>query len=413
MSKKTEEMNEMSVLDKIRNMSTKKLVIGGVVVIVFVSVGCTAYAQNQSQKVEEAKIKLTDQTQDIKSLDDKIVALLDKKDTHYLVKDVKKEQIEELSNQLKKLEAFSSDIDLPKNEYTGFDQAVKTAQDNLKKVETSFATQTAINSLYKQEKEKVAMNGTDVQKELAIADDLKKESLEIVKKDHFKKDSKIAYEKVVNELITNAENQLKQIDKAKEEVAKVYKEDQVITTDTKLYDTAKAEVDKIKNDKIKKELVAKVEKVKVAIDTKAKEEAEKQAQATATQPQTANTNTDTDTASANATASGNQYVADNSNNSAYAGTDGQATGGYTGDNYTGNNGATGNTPTYTPNQPSTPTGGGSTNTPSTNTGGGASTGGTNNANTGGQTNYPNYETGQQEGTLPEGGTWTGGWEEVN
>ncbi|MFD1902563.1 hypothetical protein GQR36_25650 [Enterococcus termitis] len=76
----------------------------------------------------------------------------------------------------------------------------------------------------------------------------------------------------------NAENQLKQINSAKQAVNKVFKEDKVISTDTKLYEIAKVETEKIKNTKTKKALNEQLEKVKAAIDKKVAETEKKQAE---------------------------------------------------------------------------------------------------------------------------------------
>lgn len=280
----------MNALDKLRTMSTKKLVIGGISVIVVVSLGCMMYEQSQVKQVEASQMQLDNQTQEIGKLVNELTALLDKKDANYLKVDVEKEQIDELSEQLKQLEEASIDRNLTKVEYGGFESVIAIAKETLEQVETAYATQTTVNALYKKEKETLAMNGSKVNSELPIVDDLKTETVteamqNVMKKDKMFTEETAEYDKVVSDLILGADKQLTQIETAKTDVGKVYKENKVISTDKSLYDKAKAETDKIKNEKAKKELSDKLAKVKADIETKEKEEAEKKASEEANAPE--------------------------------------------------------------------------------------------------------------------------------
>lgn len=134
-------------------------------------------------------------------------------------------------------------------------------------------TEIAINDLF----EKAIIDNKDAEK-IAIKNDLKSDSVEKVKEKYFVVKSKDAWQININNMIENAENQLKQIDTAKKAVAQVYNE-KVLNTDQKKYDTAKKEVDKIKNAKAKKELSDKLAKVKSDIDKKNKEKEDKKKEA--------------------------------------------------------------------------------------------------------------------------------------
>ncbi|GGC94926.1 hypothetical protein [Enterococcus wangshanyuanii] len=127
----------------------------------------------------------------------------------------------------------------------------------------------AVNDLF----EKAIIDNEDDEK-IAIKNDLKSDSVEKVKEKYFVVKSKDAWQININNMIENAENQLKQIDTAEKAVEQVYKE-KVLNTDQKKYDTAKKEVDKIKNAKAKKELSDKLAKVKSDIDKKNKEKEDK------------------------------------------------------------------------------------------------------------------------------------------
>lgn len=353
----------MKLNEKWSALSKNKKVAFGLVTLVCVvglGVGGSVYANNQAQqkKSDEVSHSLTKTTSDLEQLNKELVQLLDGKDTNYLAKNVTKEQVSTLKKRVEDIKSIEVDRESYENdkkvkkELDQYNEESSMVRDTMDKVEKAFDTQVAINSLYKQEKENVALNGTDVKKDLSIVDDLKKETVEETKKKFFEKDTNVPYNQTINELITTAEAQLNQIEKAKVEVAKVYKDGKVISTDRALYDGAKAEVDKIKNEKAKKELLDQLAKVKTDIDKKAEEEkAKAEAQSNEASAQASNQE---QTASANAgtTAQATQ----NGYDSSY--TDNGATGsGYTPSYDGGSAGGSASTP-QTPSQPTTDGGSG-------------------------------------------------------
>lgn len=150
-------------------------------------------------------------------------------------------------------------------------------------------TETAVNDLF----EKAIIDNENAEK-IAIKDDLQSETVKKVKEKYFVVKTNDAWQININNMIENAEKQLKQIDTAKKAVEKVYKDNKVVNTDQKNVDAAKKEVDKIKNAKAKKELSDKLAKVKADIDkqNKTKEDNKKETEKASQQTPEAKTTTD-------------------------------------------------------------------------------------------------------------------------
>lgn len=319
-----------------KKLSKKQL--GLIAAVVFLSAGGTyAYAQNQSSvKAAEAKQEVKETTKKLEDLNKEAAALYDPKDSDFLVKGIKAKQITDLQEKVTKVATIKKDKKLSKSEYTAYDQEVKSVNDNLTKATEKLNALVDINGLFQQTQTVAAINGSDVKKDLAIADDLKRETIEKVSKAYFKEGATKTYDKTINELLSNAETQLNQLDKAKIEVSKVYKDGKVVSTDNKLYDTAKAETDKIKNEKAKKALIDQLDKVKADIDKQAAEEKAKAEETTKSQSEAANTQAN------------NSNVAQPSENQGSTGTEAAPV----------ENGYTGNGGSYV--APETPTNGGYT-----------------------------------------------------
>lgn len=351
-----------------KKVTKKQKTIISVVGVAIIAFGGTyAYGQSQSnKKLAEAKQELTVSTNKLVELDKQIIALLDSKDSNYLAKDVTQGEVDNLKEKVKKEINVFDVSNLSEKDTGSYEKEMKKTTTDMDKLESAMDTQENINGLYKLVDNKRAMNGIEVNTDLPIADELGKGQVTSVKKNYYKKEVTNSYEKTVNELIDNAESQINQLEKAKTEVAKVYKDGKVISTDTKAYDTAKAETDKVKNEKAKKDLSDQLAKVKADIDKKAKEEAEKNNQSSdakeASQADGAKQDNATEKSTTDGTATataGNNATADNG----YT-----ANGGATDNGNTGSNGGG-----YTPptGNGGGSTGGGSTNTPSGNGGGGS------------------------------------------
>ena len=349
-----------------RKLTKKQL--GLIAAVVVLGVGGTyAYTQNQSSvKASEAKQEVKATTKELEDLNKEVAALYDKKDTDFLVKGIKAKQIKDLQEKVTKVATIKKDKELSKKEYAAYEQEVKSVKGNLTSATKRLNALVDINGLFQQTQTAVAINGSDVKKDLAIADDLKKETVEKVSKAFFVEGATKTYDKTINELLANAENQLNQIDKAKSEVAKVYKDGKVVSTDNKLYDAAKTETDKIKNEKAKKALNDQLDKVKADMDkqaaedkAKADETAKAQTEA-ATNANTQANNTNSAPASADQGSSTNGATqADNGytgHDSGYVAPEAPAEGGYTPPATGG--GSTGGGSSPAPQAPSQPATGG-------------------------------------------------------
>ncbi|MBP2098900.1 hypothetical protein [Enterococcus rivorum] len=341
----------------------QKIVILVLITIVLVAgVGGTVYASQVHKQVEEAEETVKAERVSVEKVTKELSKLLDQKDPSYLAENVTEEQIASLDQQLKQSEFVFQDVSvdkkLLKDHVVAYESAQEKADKLIGSIYEKITLQRGVNTLF-QSKDKVAMNGAKVEKELAIIDGLTEEKIKSIQESIPKEETD--FTKDVKGLVENASGQLKQISTAKEAVAKLYKGNKVVSTDQKLYDAAKAETDKIKNEKTKKELTDQLGKVKAELDKKAKEVAVAQAQETATKEQTAQTET---TGNVNANVEINDAGSTQGNNA--TDTD---TGSWQQEST--NTGGTSNWQ-----QPTTGGGGGNTNT---NTGGGGGSG----SNTGG------------------------------
>ncbi|MBM7688420.1 hypothetical protein BCR24_06510 [Enterococcus ureilyticus] len=90
-----------------------------------------------------------------------------------------------------------------------------------------------------------------------------------------RKQAKLQSEMVAKAQEEEKNKEAKQVEKAKQKLLKIYKDNKVISTDSKLYESAKKEIESVKDDKVKKELLQQLAKVKQEMDKKAKEVAKK------------------------------------------------------------------------------------------------------------------------------------------
>lgn len=271
----------MTIAQKVKNLSKKqKIMITVVAVLAIGGIGGTVYASQTQKKLSEAQSIVDKEQSSLKEIKVELQKLLDTKDKEFLAENVTNEQLTTLQSKYKsameKVQSLS--VDPKKLKSTDFSSEKNDCKDLLETIENKLSTQEAVNQLYQPKDKTVALNGSKVTKDLAIVDDLKNETIQSVKKEHLQDTKGTTFDKTVLELVNNAENQVKQIDTAKTAVAKVYKDNKVVSTDSKLYDNAKSETDKVKNAKAKKALSDELTKVKSDIDKKAKEAEEQQKQ---------------------------------------------------------------------------------------------------------------------------------------
>ena len=374
-------------MGNVKNWSKKKKIITGVITLACVGVlvgGAVSVSASNKEKARMEKV-YEDNKSKLEKLNTDLKATLDKEDPNYLVKGITKDQMEVFYN--RKGQAVTL---LTEGSNTKLNDEVNKVNKTYEDVAKAFDRQEAINSLYQKKDKAQAIDGKELKKDLAIADEVKQEDVKKVSDLYFVKDAKEDYDKTINSFITTAEGQLKQIEKAKTEVAKVFKDNKIVSTDSKLYDAAKTEVDKVKNDKAKKDLQTQLDKVKADLDKKAKTEADKVKQAEetkASEAEKASTDPQTQAAPAvNPTEGGttngtNQAPATDNGGYDNTGTTAPPEGGYTDGGYTP--------------------------PPATGNGSGSNTGTTAPPET--DNKYPDYETGNQSGDSNWGGSWEGGW----
>lgn len=232
-----------------------RLILFGVTVVLGFC-GTFIYMESKSQKEKDlVKTELLGKTDNLEVLDRAINQLFDSKEDDFVVKDLKKEQVDDLKKQVTNGLQLKDTNVLPKIDYAAFNRQAKQVKVDCTKLETAYNAQASINRLYQNKENQVAMNGTRLNKDLPIADDLTETTVDQVKMTYFKQEATTTYEKTLNTFIETAENQVTQIKNAQAAVAKVSNGKQVVSTDRQLYATAKLEIDKIKNNKAKQALI--------------------------------------------------------------------------------------------------------------------------------------------------------------
>jgi len=339
-------------MKKLTKKQTGALVVAAAIVIGFG--GTYAYGESKAQKKrDEVKTEFVAKTTNLDNLQQSIDQLFDKKDDNFLIRDVKSDQVKTLTKQVADAVKFKESKELSKSDKASFDKKAKAVQADATKLTLAYDTQTTINQLFQQKDKKPAMNGTAIQKDVPIVDDLTAETIKKAKDSYYMEGATTTYGKTVNELLSNAENQFNQIDTAKKAVEKVIKDDKVISTDTTLYDSAKAETDKIKNEKAKKNLTDQLAKVKADSDKKASEEKAKADATTQAAAAKETTNAQNNAPVAEPTNQGGTATADNGATATGGGYTANGAGTNTGGGYTPPATGGGSASPQAPSQPST------------------------------------------------------------
>lgn len=157
-------------------------------------------------------------------------------------------------------------------ETSHYTNLLSDCRNSLETVQNMLTAQERINGLFG----KPVVVGDTVLTNVAIKDDLKADNVETAKNSYYKKGSKSEWQRAINTLLEQADEQLKQIEKSKQMLEKVFKDNKVINIDKENYDSAKTEIDKIKNEKIKNELSERLKQVQNEIDKQEKERIEKE-----------------------------------------------------------------------------------------------------------------------------------------
>lgn len=347
-----------------KKLTKKQLVLIAATIALIGVGGSVIYTSSQNQ-VKAQQEQVDKQAEKFATLDKEVKALFDEKKPSFLSESTTKEKIEGLNQRYQTLsKEVDGSVDTKKVKADKYLKYSSACKNELDQAQLKMESQTAVNKLYQEKDKKSVLHGTTVVKDRAIADDVTEKSVMETKKVYGYEKPENDFEKAVNDLFKEAERQVGQQTKAKKAVEQVYKDNKVVSTDNKLYDTAKTETDKIKNKKAKKALNDLLDKVKADIDKKASDEKSKANEATKAQTETAlNANTqennaDSAPASANQGASTNEATqADNGytgNDSGYVAPEVPTNGGYTPPASNGDSTGGGSTPApQAPSQPAT------------------------------------------------------------
>lgn len=259
------------------NKKQRRLFVTAIAVIaVGGSVGYKVYADIQTQKqAEQTQLLVNNQTTALTKLQLELQSLYSNEKTDFLSKDVTKETIDSLQNNLSKIiEKYATvPVSSVKNvETSHYTNLLSDCRNSLETVQNMLTAQEQINGLFG----KPVIVGDTVLTNVAIKDDLKADNVETAKNSYYMKGSKSEWQKAINALLEQADEQLKQIEKSKQMLEKMFKDNKVINTDQENYDSAKTEIDKIKNEKIKNELSESLKQVQNEIDKQEKERLEKE-----------------------------------------------------------------------------------------------------------------------------------------
>ncbi|WP_099205530.1 hypothetical protein [Scatolibacter rhodanostii] len=195
----------------------------------------------------------------------------------YLKGDITDEDIKTLET------AFASvkDIDIDDTYKTDLQKQLDTISakrleidEQLKEIRTKFDTQTAVNALFSAP----ALSGNKTAENLVIADTVDSKKIEELKSKYSHNENPDEWQKSINAILEQAKNQTKQADTVKVEVEK-YLKDGKLTADItpEIIVNLKAEVGKLKNEKLKTKWSDEAVKIENLQNEKVKAAAEKQA----------------------------------------------------------------------------------------------------------------------------------------
>lgn len=271
-----------------KKLSKKQL--GLIVVVALIGVGGSIVYTSSQNQVKAQQEQVDKQANKFATLGKEVKALFDEKKPFFLSDNTTKEKIEGLNKRYQTLsKEVDGAIDTKKVKADKYLEHSSACKNDLEQAQLKMESQTAVNKLFQEKDKKGVLHGTTVVKDRAIGDEVTEKSVKETKTVYGYEKPKNDFEKAVDDLIKEAEAQTGQQTKAKKAVEQVYKDGKVVSTDNKLYDTAKAETDKIKNEKAKKALNDQLDKVKADIDKQVAEEKAKAEETTKSQTEAAST----------------------------------------------------------------------------------------------------------------------------
>lgn len=280
-------------------------VVGAAIVVVGGIAVFTINERNYGKQVEAVASELSASEKTMRQIEGEISALYAEGSIQFLDAEISQESIDAVQTRLTKYQETSlanheKVAKLRKNDQKNHQIDAKnlsTLQGEMKLIQEKFDSQQSVNALFQNR----YLIGTDVKEDVVIVDDLSADKVADAKKTYFQddideKDENQAFQAAINKGFEVAEAQMKQIDKAKQVISELYKDEKVTDKATReTFDTAKKEVQAIKNEKARKSFNAALKAIeeKVKEDEAAKEELEKQAEEAKRQEEQAAANQET------------------------------------------------------------------------------------------------------------------------
>jgi cobalamin biosynthesis Mg chelatase CobN len=261
----------------------KKMVLVTSVVVGTLAIGGTAYAVtsniNHQSVLDNTKNVLKSERSDLRGLKAQLSQMVDSKG--YLTETATHDNLDKIKKDLNSMRDSYIDFQLSKDDLKDEFKVLKIDKQSVERkwsvVNNKLNAQDAVNALFNG----VVINGSTVQS-LPIKDRVTADQVANVRKTYLdgRKDSSDWF-KALKSLVSDANNQLKQIDKATQAVNALFKGGKVVDGVSRDdYNKAKTEVNKVKNATVKSQLngkLAEVLKVVKANEAKAKAEAEAKA----------------------------------------------------------------------------------------------------------------------------------------
>ncbi|PAE07327.1 hypothetical protein CHI12_11840 [Terribacillus saccharophilus] len=199
----------------------------------------------------------------------------------YLSNELNQEDFESIRNKLENVKDSSTDFSLDKDELKDEINVIKLDKqeiaDEVSRLEAKLEAQNAVNNLFIEK----AIIEADT-KDIAVSDDISKDKIDGVKELLGKRiEEETDWSKALLKLTENADSQLIQINKTEKTFEKMFTDGSVNTSVTRTdYETAKEQLEKVKNENSKKKLEEKLGKVLTQVENnekQAKKEAEERA----------------------------------------------------------------------------------------------------------------------------------------
>lgn len=198
-------------------------------------------------------------------------------DKGYLQKGITQKEISELRDELESnyhaVAAVKRELE-EKKAWTAYKNTYEADKQRLEMIQQKASLQESVNNMFEKKDKKVAIGGSEVNKELPIIKNVEDKKIENDQKE-LKTLANDDWKQAISSLIEIVKTQKNQMKEATELVEKLFeKEKPKADVSNENYDQAKAAVDKIKNDAVKKALTDRLAKVKQVLDEREKQAAE-------------------------------------------------------------------------------------------------------------------------------------------